>query len=262
LASVAIVLAGCAAPSKPAAPAPTRAATVKPPIRYEPLGVRNSCFVESVHLYDTYLSENASKEETPWARVLQWGNREGEFNISAGHAITVFVVGAQLWSYDINFGFLPLNVPVDRRADITDVSPKVFSRYPQFRPILARYRDDFPQRAPSRRPDFLFYHRNRDVRDATRVASELSRVRPVRVFEFEYKEKGQNQSSAGAAFYFGSRLCLYFPRQGTYVSRAGLADIEDLRFIRAAVKHMYPNLKDVRWQSGGYLFLPPKEKKS
>jgi hypothetical protein len=245
--------AGCAA----FVPVPAPPPKVKPPIAYEPLVVRNSCFVESVHLYDRYRAKHAAAEGS-WVRVLQWGNQDDDFNIGSGHAIALLVVKGQLWAYDVSFGFFPVDVPVDRRADLSDVSPKIFSRYPQFRPVFATYRDDYPQRSPPKRPKFLFYHPNADVRDATRVASELGRTRPVKVVEFNYTENGQALEGAAAVFVFGGRLCIYFPRLGTQISRVLTYNVDDLERVRRVVSRLYPTATNLREQPGGYALFPPR----
>ncbi|PTY05406.1 hypothetical protein DB347_13570 [Opitutaceae bacterium EW11] len=255
---VVAALSACVSPPPPASSGRPKA--VKPPFSYEALGVRNSCFVESVHFYDRYLQKEKGAPGPVWTRILQWGNQEGDFKISSGHAVTVFARGSDLFYYDINFGVLPLTIPVDRRGDITEVGPAVFAQYPKFRPIFARYRDDFPQQAPKKPVDFLFYHPNGDVRDATRVANELGRFRPVRVIEFEMTENGRVRTSAAAVFVFGARVCLYFPTHGTHVSRPHDGSVDDLRYIGAVVRRLFPTAKDVRWQPGGYLLFPPKEK--
>src|SRR5882724_10978055 len=150
LVSGVLLLGGCKSGPFTMVPAPPKAP--KPPFTYEPLNVHNSCFVESVNFYDHYYDK---KRETalPWARILDWGNQEGDFGIASGHAVTVFVLHDQLWAYDVNFGFEPLGVEVPRRGDITEVSPPIFAKYPKSHQVFARYRDDFPQVAQSKRPD-------------------------------------------------------------------------------------------------------------
>ncbi len=229
----------------------------KPPFRYESLNVRNSCFVESVNFYDAYLRHYDG--EVPWAQVLQWGNAEGDIKIGQGHAVTVYAAKGKLWFYDINFGVVPIDVPVERRGDLTDVGPRIFASYPQFRPVLARYREDYRQTPPEKRPEHLFYHKNADVRDATRVARELGRSRPTAVVEFDMKEKGKLTPSAAAVFVFGRRVCVYFPRGGTHVSPAFRGSGDDLRYIEYVVKRLHPGSRNVRWQPGGYLVFPPAQ---
>lgn len=244
------ILSGCVVPTGPGPAAATPA-----PFRYEPLNVRNSCFVESVHFYDEYLQKRRGGDAT-WSRILQWGNREGDFKLSDGHAVTVFVAQEKLWLYDVNFGFSTVPVPLDRRADITDVTPKVFGRYPQFRPVFARYNDDFPQQPAKPRITYLFYHANPDVRDATHVASELGRFRPVSVIEFDLTDNGQKVTSAATVFTFGRQLCIYCPRKGTHQSPKFLGAPGDLKYISFVVKRIFPGAENVRWQPGGYLLFP------
>jgi|GEM_PF-1545207 len=236
----------------------------KLPLKYEPLRVRNSCLVDSIHFYDLYRKKYPF-DKGGWARVLRWGNEEGDFKIASGHAVTIFTAGGRVWSYDINFGIQALALPLERHADITDVSPLIFAHYPQFRPIFARYVDDFPQTPPKKKPEFIFYHANPDVREATKVAHELASDRPVRIVEFAYKVGGQPQTSAAAAFFFSGRLCLYFPRHGTYMAPhlprdIAPTDLNDLGYITLVIHHLYPEVNDTHWQPGGYWFFPPKEK--
>jgi hypothetical protein len=236
----------------PVTPPPPK---MKPPFAYEALAVRNSCFVESVHFYDIYLEKKA---DNGWVRILQWGNQDGDYKISSGHAVAVYVADGNLCGYDINFGFWPIDLPVEKRAYLNEVSPKVFAHYPQFRPVFARYREDFMQEARTKRPDFLFYHANHDVRDATRVASELGRFRPVSVVEFNYMENGVKQTSAVAAFVFNGRLCVYFPPNGTHISDVMISGVDDLNQVALVIRRLYPSATGIRPQAGGYLLFPPK----
>lgn len=249
----AVILAGCFTPPPPPGGLPPKAD--RPPFSYEPLNVRNSCFVESVHFYDEYTAKHRGGNDT-WARVLEWGNQEGDLKVESGHAVTLFVAKERLWYYDINFGVLPIDVPLENRSYITYVSPKIFAHYPKFRPILARYREDDPQTPTKEQVKFLFYHANPDVRDATRVASELGRFRPTSVFEFDLKNGDKKEISAAAAFLFGSRVCLYFPRRGTYEALPFAGAVDDLKFIQRVVQHLFPGSDNVHWQPGGYLIFP------
>lgn len=253
LCGLALLGGGCAAfipVEPPPAPEP-------PPFTYEPLRVRNSCFVESVHFYDMYRSRR-DKADDDWVRVLQWGNQDGDFTLSSGHAIAVFTEKGELWSYDVNFGFSKLEVPVEKRADLSEVTPVVFSRYPQYRPVFARYRDDFHQTAPEKVPGFLFYHANQDVRDATRVASELGRFRPVSVVEYKYERDGKPHRSAVTVFIFGGRVCIYLPDGGTQISNPLVRSVDNLRWVSYVINKIHPGAKDFRPQPGGYLVFPPK----
>ena len=248
-----VMLTGCEA-FTPVTPPPPK---MKPPFPYESLGVRNSCFVESVHFYDVYTAWKVGGD-AGWVRVLQWGNQEGDYKISTGHAVAVYVAEGRLYGYDINFGFWPIDVPVEKRADLSEIRPKVFAHYPQFKPVFGRYREDFSQQVPPKPPEFLFYHANPDVRDATRVASELGRYRPVSVVEFSFLEKGARQESAAAIFVFGGRLCIYFPRGGTHISNPLVRAIHDLNLASYVIKRLYPGVTNIKPQPGGYLLFPPK----
>ena len=250
---VGLFLPGCAA----FVPVPAPPPKMKPPFPYEALGVRNSCFVESVHFYDVYTAWKAGGDAS-WARVLQWGNQEGDYKISTGHAVAVYVEGGKVCGYDINFGFWAIDVPVEKHADVTEVGPKVFAHYPKFKPVFARYREDFPQPRPAKPPEFLFYHKNPDVRDATRVASELGRYRPVSVVEFSFLDKGVRQTSAGTIFVYGGRLCIYFPSKGTHISKLLVRVLPDLRPASTVIERVYPGAMDIKTQPGGYWFFPPK----
>lgn len=266
-----VFLAGCSTAPVPqdgdarahravAKPPGARKPAERPPFAYEPLSVRNSCFVESVHFYDEYQRRQRPGGEG-WARVLQWGNTEGDFKMGQGHAVTVYAHAGRLWFYDVNFGVQRVDVGIERRGDIHDVSPEVFRHYPQYQPVLARYREDYQQQPAPRKVEHLFYHKNADVRDVTRVASQLGKWRPVAVFEFDLKQGGKKVPTAGVAFVFGARVCIYFPRGGTHVSPPFAGSMDDLRYIRAVVKRLYPGSDNIRWQPGGYLLFPPKEKR-
>ncbi|MFT3782614.1 MAG: hypothetical protein QM790_11420 [Nibricoccus sp.] len=250
-AAVALIFGGCEA----FIPVPPPPPVVKPPFSYEPLNVRNSCLVESIHFYDVY---KAKFGDSGWARVLQWGNRDGDFKVSSGHAVAVYLADGKLFGYDVNFGHWMLDVPPDKRADITEVAPKVVSRYPQFRAAFERYREDWVFRKPPKAPAFLFYHANADVRDATRVASELGKFREVSVVEFNYLDGRSQVTGAAAVFVFNSRLCVYFPGGGTHISNPLVREVKDLNLIGYIVKRFYPSMKDLHVQPGGYLLFPPK----
>ncbi len=249
--------------STAAAPAPTKPAKPpKPPFKYEPLNVRNGCLVESIAFYDRYLAKKLGGKENTWCRVLSWGVEEGGFKVQMGHAVAVFAAkDRRLWFFDINFGLRALDVPFDRRADITDTAPGVFASYPKQKPVFVRYYDDFPQTPPKKRPDFLFYHKSPDVRDVTRVANELARYRPVRIVEFELKPAADQpaQTTAAAVFSFQAKLCVYLPRAGTHISKeAVFGPGDDLAFIGHVIKGVSPGATNIRWQAGGYWLLPPK----
>lgn len=254
LALASLFLGGCEA----FVPVPAPPAKASAPFYYEPLGVRNSCLVESVHFYDLYRKKVG---EGGWVRVLQWGIREGDFRISAGHAVAVYVADGKLFGYDINFGFWELGLPVEKRTDLTEVAPRVERHYPQYRTAYERYREDRVFYTPPKPPEFLFYHKNPDIRDATRVASELGRFRNVRVVEFDFEENGVNVVSAAVAFVFDARLCVYFPRQGTHVTGEIVHDVKNASTVEAVIRRAYPGTRSIRPAPGGYWLNPPKEER-
>jgi hypothetical protein len=148
---------------------------------------------------------------------------------------------------------------LERRADLTDVTPEIFAKYPEQIPVLVTYREDGFQAETTKVPEHLFYHANRDVREATRVASELGRHRPVRVVDFTFPERGVSKPGAAAVFVFGNRLCIYLPARGTQILRSRVTSANDLRLITAMLGQVYPGVTDVKWHGGGYWFYPPKK---
>ncbi len=265
VALVALLMSSCAAGPAPKSRVDQRAPAtlsdsgepIKAPFRYEPMYVRNGCFVESVRVYDDYLSRFANQEDR-WVRVLQWRNRISDTELGLGHAVTVFSWKGHLWTFDINHAFTRLAVPNERRADITDVTPEVLARYEKDRPVLPTYRQDGFQKDFRKVPEYLFYHKNPDIREATRVASELGRYRPVRVLEFKYVDRGKTKTGAAAVFVFGNRPCLYMPSKGTQVGRMRVTTIEDLPLLTRLLKGAYASVSDVKWHEGGYWLFPPK----
>ncbi len=252
---------GAAEPKPAATSKPGKAP--KPPFRYEPVQVRNGCFVESVIFYDRYQAKQLGGKEGGWCRVMSWGAQEGDYQVGKGHAVAVFSSKRrELWFYDINFGFRPLDVAYDRRADITDTAPPIVGHYPQQRAVFLRSYEDFPQRAPKKKPDFLFYHANPDVRDATKVAHALAGYRPVRVVEFDLKAEGGAPpvSTAATVFIFSARLCVYLPRAGTHISKQQVVvALDDLAYVTKVIEGVSPGAANVRWQPGGYWLMPPKK---
>jgi hypothetical protein len=191
-------------------------------------------------------------------KVLQWGHRESADKVGLGHAVTVFTAGGKLWTFDINHGFTALAVSPERRKDLMDVTPEIFAKYPRQRPVLAIYREDGFQQKRTKVPENLFYHASQDVREVTKVASELGRVRPVKVVEFTFTEEGALKTGVAAAFLFGNRPCLYMPAKGTQIGRSRVATIDDLPLIGSMLRQLYPNATHVKWHEGGYWLYPPK----
>lgn len=218
------------------------AAGVKPPFVYEPLGVANGCFVESVCFYDRY-EELFGPDQ--WARVLQWGAKDGEM-FTTGHAVTVFELEGRLWAWDINFGFLPLDVPLDSREDIAKVTPPILAKYPGIVPQYPLYFLDLAQKPEEHPPEVLATNEDPAFRDATVAGARLAAHRPVNIVEFSYLQNGEKRQSAAAVFVFGSRVCVYFPERGTYPFILGQRSILNLWQLRYAFDRVYPGASSLK----------------
>ncbi len=99
------LLAGGALLGAPERPAPR--------MTHEALNVANGCLVESISFYDQFREQFG---DDAWVRVLQWGAKEAD-EVVAGHAVAVFLYRNRLWAWDVNFGYLPLEVPSDAREN-------------------------------------------------------------------------------------------------------------------------------------------------
>ena len=212
------------------------AAKPAPPFRHEPLNVANSCLVESIYFYDQFRERFG---EDAWVRVLQWGAKEDE-EVVAGHAVAVFEWKSRLWAWDVNHGFLPLDVPPAQREDIDRVSPPILAKYPRTTARYPLYRFDFAQAPAAAPPAALLLDENSAVRDASVVAEKLARHRPVNVLRYSYVADGETKSSAVAVFLFHGRFCLYFPESGTIPFRARQNSVENLRQIQECLRRVHP----------------------
>jgi hypothetical protein len=220
------------------------AAGARPPFAYEPLGVGNGCFVESVCFYDHY-QELFGPD--PWVRVLQWGAKENDETV-AGHAVAVFELNGQLWAWDINFGFLPLDVPLDSRGDVARVAAPIVAKYPGIVPQYPIYRYDISLQPPEANlPEVLATSEVAALRDATRAGARLGAHRPVNIVQFSYvDENGGTQPSAAAVFVFNGRVCVYFPGRGTYPFILQYLTILNLRQLQPAFRRVYPGASDLK----------------
>jgi len=226
---------------------------VTKPFNYAPLGVRNSCLVESVRFYDAFHTP-ALGGTGGWVRVLQWGNEAGNLqHISLGHAVAVCLVRDVLWMYDINFGFVPLGTPAEKRNDLAAIESEILAKYRLTKPKYIIYHPDMiplPVQLPQK---FTYITGNADVREATRVASEIGRHRPTRVVGFVYHDNHARRTEAGAAalFEFDHRLCVYFPSQGTLTTELSADSLKDVRRVAAIIRQMYPGATDIEWHDDG-----------
>jgi hypothetical protein len=218
-----------------AAAAPRTAAT---PFKFQPLGVANPCFVDSVRFADTYLGGRKA-EGSRWVRVLRWGTLGEDYSLGPGHAVAIFQWRGGLFVFDINNGVRRLDVPVAQREELPIIAEAVYSMYPKIRPVGPTALDDsWTTRRPGLRgaddgPVTPAY------RDAYRVAKTLSQQREVRLLRFSYREKGKLRESAAAAFLFSRQLCLYVPERGTMVLRQMIPSIDDDALIRARLQHCF-----------------------
>ncbi len=217
------------------------------PAGYRPLEVANACFVEAVNYYDFYTDLRPAGERS-WARLLHWSDREGLLTLKAGHAVTVFVAKSRLWAYDVNYGIVELDTPVDRRGDLLDVGPEVFKRYPLINPALPRYHEDFSRRIGVGLRSFSPEGAEGDLEHVLKVAERFADRRPVRVVRFSYPSpEGETRESAAAVFLFGSQLCIYSPQTGTTIVRQVIPSVNDMRMVKDRITHFLPGATDLRW---------------
>ncbi len=217
------------------------------PRSYRPLLVKNSCFVEAVHFCDFYLVRQVGGVEG-WAKVLEWGSLQKDSTIRGGHAVTVYQLGNKLWVYDINNGFLSLSPPVDKKLDLTLVTPQIFKRYPGMNPTNVCYVDALPQFPEKNAPVYtLKAATTQELHDALEVAIELGRFRPVRVVEFIAPLDSYLRPCAATIFKYGDKICIYSPLAGTRALPAPQEGVDNLMVAQALVLSAYPDAKDVKW---------------
>jgi len=224
------------------------------PFRYAPLGVRNSCLVESVRFYDVFHTP-ALGGAGGWVRVLQWGNEAGTLvrPLTLGHAVAVCLVRDVLWMYDVNFGFVPLSTAPANRNDTAAIESEILAKYRLSNPKYVIYHQNLlpePTQLPQK---FTYTTGNADVREATRVASELGRHRPTRVVGFVYHDNHARRTEASAAtlFEFDRRLCVYFPAQGTLTTELSPDSLKDVKQVATIIRQMFPGATDIEWHDGG-----------
>jgi len=221
---------------------------VKPPFPHEPLGVDNGCFVESVCFYDDFQDKFGTD---PWIRVLQWGAKDGEA-VTTGHAVAVFELKGRLWAWDINFGFLPLDVPLDARENIGQVTPPILARYPGIVPQYPLYFQDMVQAPEPHPPEAQIMNEERAFRDASLAAARLAAHRPVNLVQFTYVENGETRQSVATVFIFGGRVCVYFPERGTIpfiLSQRSILNLWQLRYAFGRVYTGANSLKSLNYGS-------------
>lgn len=217
-----------------------------PPFQHARLNVANSCLVESIYFYDRFKERFG---EDAWVRVLQWGAMEDE-EVVAGHAVAVFELRGRLWAWDINYGFLPLDLPSAQREDVDKVSSLVLTKYPAITVRHPLYRFDFPQKPAARSPAAESLDQDSNLRDASLVAGRLARCRPTNLVQYSYVADGESTRSAVAVFLFHGRLCIYFPEGGTVPFRARQNSVENLRQIQECLRRIHPGAFNLKSLSG------------
>jgi hypothetical protein len=217
------------------------------PFPHVQIGVANGCFVESVAMGDELRGKLGS---AGWYRLLQWGAKEAD-EVVAGHAVMIFVYRAQLWSYDINHGYTPLDLPPAKREDVELVAKqatipyldKIVPRYPV-------YRRDFPQEPDENPPVPAEGMQERAVRDATLVAVRLAAFRPVTLVEFDYPKDGEMRHAGAVAFVYSGRLCIYTSPGGTVPFRTRALSVENIRQLQELLRRMHPGASNLRVLKG------------
>jgi hypothetical protein len=222
-------------PSEPATSRPVTA--LKPPFAHETLGAGNDCVVESVYFYD-HFKEVCGADS--WVRVLQWGAKEND-EVVTGHAVAVFEWQGQLWAWDINFGFMPLDVPPESKENIALVMAPIVARYPNIQPYFPMYRQDFSQQPEANLPEVLATNDVQAIREATLAGARLGAHRPVNVLQFSCPDSsGAMQQSAAVAFIFNGQVLIYFPEIGTYRFRFPYLTVLNMQQLQWAVHRVIP----------------------
>jgi hypothetical protein len=231
---------GTVSPSIPMIP--RRVAAVTPPFSHETLGAGNDCLVESVYFYD-HVKELFGPNT--WVRILQWGAKENDV-VVGGHAVAVFELQGQLWAWDINFGFMPLNVPLESKENIALVMAPIVAKYPDIEPYHPMYRQDSSQQPELHLPEVLATNDVPAIREATLTGARLGLHRPVNVIEFSYPDgSGGKLQSAATVFIFYGQVCIYFPGEGTYRYIFPNLTVVNMRQIQWAIRQEFPGASDV-----------------
>ncbi len=213
------------------------------PFRYARMGVANGCLVESIAFGDA-LRERFG--EDVWYRVLQWG-AEADAEVVAGHAVVVFELGGQLWSYDINRGFTRLETPAEARENFARVAKETTAPYlGKIKPYFPLYLHDLPQPPAAAGPRPYDDVSNPEFRDAGIVAERLSVHRPVALVEFTYPKDGVEQPGAVVVFVSSGRLCVYSPPKGTVPFRTRMLSLENLRQLQELLRRIYPGAGNLK----------------
>jgi hypothetical protein len=216
------------------------AAAERPPLQHPMMGVANGCFVETVAFLDHWQESNGADS---WARLLQWGAKE-EDEVVMGHAVAICESRGALWCWDINFGWTKLDVRPDEKEKPDVVAPPVVGKYPRVTGRFPIYRFDFNQNASSTPPVAQPANANKSIRDASIVAAQLAKKRPVNLVKFTWLEHGESRESAAAVFMFHGRFCVYASEMGTVPFRRQ-GGTENLRLIQDLLRRAFPGVSSV-----------------
>jgi hypothetical protein len=231
---------GVVPPSEPATPRQVTA--LKPPFAHETLGAGNDCVVESVYFYDHFKEVFGAD---PWVRVLQWGAKEND-EVVSGHAVVVFELQGQLWAWDINFGFMPLDVPPESKENIALVMAPIVAKYPNIQPYFPMYRQDFSQQPEEHLPEVLATNDVQAIREATLAGARLGAHRPVNVLQFSYPDgSGGKVQMAATVFIFNGQVCIYFPERGTYRFKFPNLTVLNMQQLLWAIYRVYPTASEI-----------------
>lgn len=219
----------------------TAAPTEKPPLSHQMLGVANGCFVETVAFLDRWSEVQGADA---WARLLQWGAREDE-EVVMGHAVAICESRGALWCWDSNFGWAKLAVDPAQRDTADVVAVPVLKRYPRITARFPTYRFDFPQTGSGATRSPQLTATNTSVRDASIVAAQLAKKRPVNLVQFSHGPEEAKQETAAAVFVFHGRYCVYVPEIGTVPFRVR-GDVANLRLIQDLLRRGFPGVTGLK----------------
>jgi hypothetical protein len=232
----ALVLGGAAT-----APAQRLSGAERPPFRYEPMGVANGCFVESVACFDAYHEKFG---EGGWVRVLQWGAKEDEVMV-AGHAVAVFEAAGVLWFWDVNVGWTPLAIPPSDRDNAAVLAVPIVANYPKVTALYPILWDGAAQ-APEAGPAGSEAAADAAGAQYARIAAvRLARHRPVNLVEFTQIVDGESRAREALVFVFGGRMCVYSPEVGTTLFRAR-SSVWNVRLTQEMLRRLFPGAEQVK----------------
>ena len=213
-----------------------------PPLANASLGVANGCFVESVLFCDAFIDKYGA---SAWCRVLHWGAQE-DAEVVAGHAVAVCEVRGKLWSWDVNFGFAPLDAEPAKKESVALIAAPLIAEYPRINAFLPAYAQETPQTAMPSPPVEAGDPENPEMHDASRVATRLAAHRPVNLVQFTYPNDGKTLTGAACAFVFNGRLCVYFPSQGTVPFRTTALSVANLRQLQEIIRRIFPGAGNLK----------------